>query len=637
MFKINTDLSIEITRGDAVEFTVTAQESGKNYVFKTGDVVRFKVFEKKGCDCVVLQKDFGVESDTEEVTVVLEEADPKIGELIHKPKDYWYEVELNPDTLPYTIIGYDEDGAKVFKLYPEGRDLGSDPITPEDIPFVDKELDIASHNPVENRAITIKFNTVEESVNQNATNIQAHTAEINNIKNTNTLQANSINGNATAIQNHANNKENPHGVTAAQVGAVPTSRTVNGKSLTGNITLSASDVGARPNTWMPTAAEVGATPESHATNKDNPHGVTAAQVGARPNTWIPTAAQVGALPTTGGTMTGAIAMGGEKITGLGTPSADGDAATKKYVDDADVSVKQYAMTYAKKVGNPYNLFDNSDFRNPVNQRGVTSYVSGQYGIDRWVCDLSGFTATVQSDGIHMVGSEGGFWFKQHVPIDSRVKVGTTLTMVVKKKNKSPMVGVLTIPANGGDTSVSPEANNVFQFVTSSDGSYVAVVYFGNNANEEYILEWAALYEGEYTVDTLPAYQPKGYAVELVACNVSNEGNPSGGKVLWTNASPTSSFAAQTLTISGLTNSTCIVIVLNHTDGDNFFHIAHRNVSGTLGSTPSTARNNDGTGFYTAHRGIGISFDAGVITFGDGYQNGALNNLKAIPIAVISLY
>lgn len=41
------------------------------------------------------------------------------------------------------------------------------------------------------------------------------------------------------------------------------------------------------------------------------------------------------LALTGGTMSGAIAMGSNKITGMGTPTASGDAATKGYVDTQD--------------------------------------------------------------------------------------------------------------------------------------------------------------------------------------------------------------------------------------------------------------------------------------------------------------
>ena len=47
----------------------------------------------------------------------------------------------------------------------------------------------------------------------------------------------------TNLTSHTNNKSNPHGVTAAQVGAVPSSRTVNGKALSANISLTKADVG----------------------------------------------------------------------------------------------------------------------------------------------------------------------------------------------------------------------------------------------------------------------------------------------------------------------------------------------------------------------------------------------------------
>ena len=43
---------------------------------------------------------------------------------------------------------------------------------------------------------------------------------------------------------HISNTNNPHGVTAAQVGAVPTTRKVNGKALSADVTLAAADVGA---------------------------------------------------------------------------------------------------------------------------------------------------------------------------------------------------------------------------------------------------------------------------------------------------------------------------------------------------------------------------------------------------------
>lgn len=126
MFTINEDNSIYVTRGDTVFMTVTAEENGVPYKFQPGDVLRIKVMEKKACENVVLQKEFPVLEETGEVDIFLTEQETRIGEVISKPTDYWYEIELNPEVNPQTIIGFDEDGAKVFKLMPEGGSLKTD-------------------------------------------------------------------------------------------------------------------------------------------------------------------------------------------------------------------------------------------------------------------------------------------------------------------------------------------------------------------------------------------------------------------------------------------------------------------------------------------------------------------------------
>lgn len=163
MFTINDDLSIYATRGDTVFFTVTAEENGVPYYFEAGDVLRMKIYGKKNAQDVVLEKNFPVTAKTDRFTILLTEEDTKIDEVISKPRDYWYEIELNPFTNPQTIIGYDEDGAKVFKLFPEGKDSEVPEVDPEDIPVVDIELDLASNRPVENRAVARAILNIADS------------------------------------------------------------------------------------------------------------------------------------------------------------------------------------------------------------------------------------------------------------------------------------------------------------------------------------------------------------------------------------------------------------------------------------------------------------------------------------------
>ena len=124
MFQINEDKSIYLTRGDACIIKLEVTDKGGNVqTLHEGNVVRIKVTDKKGCGCVVLQKDVTVTEEATAVQIPLTREDTKIGEIISKPKDYWYEIELNPETAPQTVVGYDEDGAKILKLFPEGGDM----------------------------------------------------------------------------------------------------------------------------------------------------------------------------------------------------------------------------------------------------------------------------------------------------------------------------------------------------------------------------------------------------------------------------------------------------------------------------------------------------------------------------------
>lgn len=123
MFKIDSETKrINITRGDIGILSISAKNEDKtDYEFQVGDIVRLGIFDVKNYSNVILQKDVAVVEETTSVDLALSSEDTTIGNIINKPTDYWYEVQLNPDTAPQTIIGYDEEGAKIFRLYPEGE------------------------------------------------------------------------------------------------------------------------------------------------------------------------------------------------------------------------------------------------------------------------------------------------------------------------------------------------------------------------------------------------------------------------------------------------------------------------------------------------------------------------------------
>ena len=117
------DRNLSCVRGDMLHITIDmVDENNENVEFKVNDVIRFKVFEKKNPANVVVQKDFVITTNTLEYYFEIPAEDMEIGELIDKPVDYWYEIELNPDTPQRTtIFGSDKQlGTPILTLLVEG-------------------------------------------------------------------------------------------------------------------------------------------------------------------------------------------------------------------------------------------------------------------------------------------------------------------------------------------------------------------------------------------------------------------------------------------------------------------------------------------------------------------------------------
>ena len=221
-----------------------------------------------------------------------------------------------------------------------------------------------------------------------------------------------------------------------------------------------------------------------------------------------------ALHKDGGAMTENIAMAGHLIRGLGDPTDIFDAVNKKYVDNATTKIGNTSVDYAKKVGNPYNLLDNSDFRNPVNQRGQTSHATVGYTIDRWKKGNGHGTVTVNNKHITLQGgSSDSCWFQQKIPNGDSL-VGKTLTLAAMDSNGELIIGSKTVSNSDNFEVVRKDWGLLYWNAVTNDALLVSIVV---NVGYTKSFVWAALYEGEYTAETLPEYQPKGYGAELAEC------------------------------------------------------------------------------------------------------------------------
>ena len=163
----------------------------------------------------------------------------------------------------------------------------------------------------------------------------------------------------------------------------------------------------------------------------------------------------------------------------------------------------------------YNLLDNSDFVHPINQRGETSkQASWVYWIDRWLADTEKTAAQLTSSGIRLPATaEKNLRILQRVPLE-RIKKGQSYTIAAydASGNVFCVSGVFDGEQLTGDASSGGK-----YWLSLNKGDNLTYWYCILDAYADITVKCTALYEGEYTAETLPPYVPKGYAAELAEC------------------------------------------------------------------------------------------------------------------------
>lgn len=171
----------------------------------------------------------------------------------------------------------------------------------------------------------------------------------------------------------------------------------------------------------------------------------------------------------------------------------------------------------KKV-TPRNLLDNSDFTNPVNQRGQTTYTgtSLAYNIDRWLVNRAAAILTVNNSdsltkGITLdnTAATENSYFGQRLVLENGVYTGGA-----KTTDGILLVTATVVGNNIYFKSTETGENAAINLVVSGDYILFQIIAL---AGKSISVDYAFLYEGNYTKETLPEYQSKGYGAELAEC------------------------------------------------------------------------------------------------------------------------
>ena len=191
-----------------------------------------------------------------------------------------------------------------------------------------------------------------------------------------------------------------------------------------------------------------------------------------------------------------------------------DLVKKIRTSSGDLQIDYNALANLPTISNP-NLLINSDFRNPINQRGKTTYKSNPndsrriYTVDRWNMQL-GCECTVNDGFITLKGDSSFTGTQSFCQIFEKLPIGT-YTLQVKVKSLSNGANIQM--SNGTAKPVITDALYVGlnKYTVSNTDLAIVSIQLGSKSIVE--LEWIKLEAG--SVQT--SFSPRPYAEELSLC------------------------------------------------------------------------------------------------------------------------
>ena len=167
-----------------------------------------------------------------------------------------------------------------------------------------------------------------------------------------------------------------------------------------------------------------------------------------------------------------------------------------------------------------NLLHNWDFRNPVNQRGATSYTGISYFIDRWRIPNGTITAAVVSGGIQLssTSASGLGMFEQKIEFPEQY-AGLAITLSFKIKAITSGVPVAVLIVNGSVvSSVYASGAGIYSVSYTLPSTVTSISVYINRQSavtSDFIVESVKLELG--FVSTLVNDPPADYGEQLALC------------------------------------------------------------------------------------------------------------------------